>query len=278
MTTETANSKSNKSSGKSFEGFTSLMSILAIVISLIAGVLIYKFIFGDPANFAEGDNTGEPLDGNLLATIYKGGFIVPILVAVNLIVIIFSIERFVTLSIAKGKGKSNKFVSKIKELLGSKEVVSAIAECDKQRGSLANVVRAGLVKYEAVCDDKEMSKEEKVDILKKELEEATSLELPMLSKNLVVLSTLASVSTLIGLIGTVIGMIRSFSAMSQGTPDTAQLATGISEALINTFLGIAGSTIAIIMYNFFSTKIDTMTYSIDEASFTIVQEFSASQK
>ncbi len=259
-------------------GFSSLMSVLAIVISLIAGVLIYKFIFGDPANFAEGDNTGEPLDGNLLATIYKGGFIVPILVAINLIIIIFSIERFVTLSIAKGKGKSNKFVSKIKELLVSKEVVSAIEECDKQRGSLANVVRAGLVKYESVCDDKEMNKEQKVDGLKKELEEATSLELPMLSKNLVILSTLASVATLIGLIGTVIGMIRSFSAMSQGAPDTAQLATGISEALINTFLGIAGSTIAIIMYNFFSTKIDAMTYSIDEASFTIVQEFSASQK
>ena len=248
-------------------GFSSLMSVLAIVISLIAGVLIYKFIFGDPSNFAEGDNTGEPLDGNLLATIYKGGFIVPILVAINLIIIIFSIERFVTLSIAKGKGKSNKF-----------EMVSAIEECDKQRGSLANVVRAGLVKYESVCDDKEMNKEQKVDSLKKELEEATSLELPMLSKNLVILSTLASVATLIGLIGTVIGMIRSFSAMSQGAPDTAQLATGISEALINTFLGIAGSTIAIIMYNFFSTKIDAMTYSIDEASFTIVQEFSASQK
>ena len=257
-------------------GFSSLMSVLAIVISLIAGVLIYKFIFGDPANFAEGDNTGEPLDGNLLATIYKGGFIVPILVAINLIIIIFSIERFVTLSIAKGKGKSNKFVSKIKELLGSKEGrASALDECDKQRGSLANVVRAGLVKYESVCDDKEMNKEQKVDSLKKELEEATSLELPMLSKNLVILSTLASVATLIGLIGTVIGMIRSFSAMSQGAPDTAQLATGISEALINTFLGIAGSTIAIIMYNFFSTKIDAMTYSIDEASFTIVQQFSA---
>ena len=259
-------------------GFSSLMSVLAIVISLIAGVLIYKFIFGNPSNFEGGDNLGEPLEENYLGIIYKGGFIVPILVAINLIIIIFSIERFVTLSIAKGKGKSNKFVGKIKNLLVSKEMVSAIEECDKQRGSLANVVRAGLKKYQSVCDDKEMNKEQKVDSLKKELEEATSLELPMLSKNLVILSTLASVATLIGLIGTVIGMIRSFSAMSQGAPDTAQLATGISEALINTFLGIAGSTIAIIMYNFFSTKIDAMTYSIDEASFTIVQEFSASQK
>jgi biopolymer transport protein ExbB len=111
--------------------------------------------------------------------------------------------------------------------------------------------------------------------LKKELEEATSLELPMLSKNLAVLSTSASVATLIGLIGTVLGMIRSFAAMSKGSPDTAALATGISEALINTAFGITASTLAIILYNFFSTKIDTMTYSIDEASFTIVQDFSS---
>lgn len=264
--------KSNKTSA----GFTSLMSVLAIVISLIAGVLIYKYIFGDPGNFVDNDPNGEPLDGSLLATIYKGGFIVPILVAINLIIIIFSIERFVTLSQAKGKGRTDRFVSKIKELLASKNIDSAKAECDKQKGSLANVVRAGLEKYNTMSTEEGMTKEQKVEGLKKELEEATSLELPMLSKNLVVLSTCASIATLIGLIGTVMGMIRSFAAMSQGAPDTAQLATGISEALINTFFGIAGSTIAIIMYNFFSTKIDAMTYSIDEASFTIVQDFASS--
>jgi biopolymer transport protein ExbB len=143
---------------------------------------------------------------------------------------------------------------------------------------LANVVRAGLVKYEHVVNDASMDKEQKIESLKKELEEATSLELPMMSKNLVILSTCASIATLIGLIGTVLGMIRSFAAMSHGSPDTSALATGISEALINTAFGITGSTIAIIMYNFFSTKIDGMTYSIDEASFTIVQDFSASNK
>ncbi|MCX8486710.1 MAG: MotA/TolQ/ExbB proton channel family protein, partial [Crocinitomicaceae bacterium] len=129
--------------------------------------------------------------------------------------------------------------------------------------------------YEHINGDSSLTKEQKLESLKKELEEATSLELPMLSKNLAVLSTSASVATLIGLIGTVLGMIRSFAAMSKGSPDTAALATGISEALINTAFGITASTLAIILYNFFSTKIDTMTYSIDEASFTIVQDFSA---
>lgn len=261
---------------KTAGGFSSLMASIAIVISLVVGVLIYKFIFGNPDNFVDRDLTAEPVEGNLLGVIYKGGFIVPILVAINIIIVIFSIERFITLAKAKGKGRIDAFVGRIKGLLESKEIETAIDECDMQRGSLANVVRAGLEKYSHMTEDTSMNKEQKVESLKKELEEATALELPMLSKNLVVLSTCASIATLIGLIGTVLGMIRSFAAMSQGSPDTAALATGISEALINTFFGIAGSTIAIIMYNFFSTKIDAMTYSIDEASFTIVQDFTAS--
>ena len=216
------------------------------------------------------------MEGNLYGVIYKGGFIVPILVAINLIIIIFSIERLVTLLMANGKGNTDKFIAAIKGHMDKKDYKAAIAQCDKQKGSLANVVRAGLEKYEHVNGDSSLTKEQKLESLKKELEEATSLELPMLSKNLAVLSTSASVATLIGLIGTVLGMIRSFAAMSKGSPDTAALATGISEALINTAFGITASTLAIILYNFFSTKIDTMTYSIDEASFTIVQDFSAS--
>jgi biopolymer transport protein ExbB len=267
-------SNKQKTSG----GFSSLMASIAIVISLVIGIVIYKYILGDPGNFVDGDPAGEPLEGNLLAIVYKGGFIVPILVAVNIIIIIFSIERFVTLSRAKGKGSVDTFLGKIKSLLEAKEITNAIDVCNKQKGSLANVVRAGLEKYEHIAGDTNLDKEQKTESLKKELEEATALELPMLSKNLVVLSTMASISTLIGLIGTVLGMIRSFAAMSQGSPDTAALATGISEALINTALGITGSTVAIIMFNFFSTKIDSMTYSIDEASFTIVQDFTSSNK
>ncbi len=267
-------SNNQKTSG----GFSSLISSIAIVIALVIGIIVYKFIFGDPSNFVENDPTKEPLEGNLMGIVYKGGFIVPILIAINIIIILFSVERFVTLSKAKGKGSINTFVAKIKSYLESKDLESATAECDRQQGSLANVVKAGLVKYDHLKNDSAMDKEQKVEAMKKELEEATALELPMLSKNLVVISTCASIATLVGLVGTVLGMIKSFAAMSSGAPDTAQLATGISEALINTFLGIAGSCIAIIMYNFFSTKIDQMTYSIDEASFTIVQDFSASTK
>ena len=133
--------------------------------------------------------------------------------------------------------------------------------------------------YEQMQADKELDKERKILAIQKELEEATTLELPMLSKNLVIISTIASIATLLGLLGTVIGMIRAFAALATaGAPDAVALSTGISEALINTAFGIGTSALAIIMYNFFTSKIDSLTYGIDEASYSIVQNFTANPK
>ena len=252
----------------------SLFATIIIPVCFAVAYLIFIFLLGASGNFEGGDaEKGHPL--NMLGTIYKGGIaIVPILIAVDLMIIVFSIERLLTLMKAGGSGNTDTFVRTVQSLLSSGQIDNAISECDKQKGSLAAVVRAGLTKYKLVSSDANLKKEEKVASIQKDLEEATSLELPMLSKNLVILSTCASIATLLGLIGTVLGMIRSFSALANaGAPDTTALATGISEALINTFLGIAGSCIAIVMYNYFSNKIDGMTYGMDEAGYSIAQTF-----
>jgi biopolymer transport protein ExbB len=71
-------------------------------------------------------------------------------------------------------------------------------------------------------------------------------------------------------------MIRAFSAIAtSGAPDAVALSSGISEALINTALGISTSAFSIILYNYFTTRIDKMTYAIDEAGFSIAQDFAA---
>jgi biopolymer transport protein ExbB len=126
----------------------------------------------------------------------------------------------------------------------------------------------------------ELTTEQKVLNIQKEVEEATALELPMLEKNLVFLSTIASIATLLGLLGTVIGMIRAFAALGEsGGGEAAQkLSVGISEALYNTALGIGTSAIAIIMYNVFTTRIDAITYGIDESGFTLTQSFASNYK
>ena len=272
-------SKKNNKGGTLGEALRSTFTLVAMVVSLIVAWLIYKYIFGAPINFEGGNPEGTPLPGNYLAMVYKGGFIVPLLITVLLILIIFSVERFITITRAKGKGRINVFVKNLQDLLSNDKIEDAIDVCDKQKGSLANVMKAGLVRYRTLQKDPNLVKDQKILALQKEFEEATALELPMLSRNLVILSTIASISVLIGLLGTVLGMIRAFGALAQaGSPDALALATGISEALINTAFGITGSLLGIVIYNTFSTQIDSFTYKIDEAGFSLVQSFAASTK
>jgi biopolymer transport protein ExbB len=195
------------------------------------------------------------------------------------ILIVASIVLFALVSLALNKYNAGSFLKKLQNLLSADKIEDAIAECDKQKGSIGNVVKSTLSRYRELQNDPKLDKEQKTLAIQKEFDEAATLEAPMLSKNLVFLSTLASLSVLIGLLGTVFGMIRAFAALAQaGSPDALALATGISEALINTAFGIGGSAGAIILYNYFSSVIDGMTFKIDEAGLSIVQTFAANTK
>jgi biopolymer transport protein ExbB len=254
----------------------SFFAAIVIPLSFVVSVLIFLFVFGNPSNFEGGDPENHPLAGNYLGIIYKGGWVVPILISFVLMVLIFSIERYMTISKAKGQKGIEQYVRNIRAKLNVRDIDGAIAISDDQKGSVANVVKAGLIKYKEMVVEPDMAKDQKILAIQKEIEESTALELPMLEKNLVIISTLASIATLVGLLGTVIGMVKAFAALATaGSPDAVALANGISEALINTATGILGSTLAIIAYNFFTSKIDELTYSIDEASFSIIQTFAA---
>jgi len=251
----------------------SMFSGIVIVLCILVGILIWKFVMGAGSNFEGGDNTGHPLPGNYLAMVYKGGKIVPVLMGLLLMVVVFSIERFIVISKAAGTGNLDQYMKKVQTSITSGDIEGAIAASDKQKGSVANAVKSALLKYQEVKKEG-LSSEEAAETIQKEIEEATSLEMPMLEKNLTILSTLVSLGTLAGLLGTVMGMITAFGALATtGTPDQAALANGISEALINTATGISTSALAIIAYNFFTSKIDTLTYSIDEAGSTIVNTY-----
>jgi biopolymer transport protein ExbB len=258
--------------GASSKG-SNVFAALTIVICIVIGILIWKFVMGHPSNFENNDPEGHPLPGNYLGMVYKGGFIVPVLMGLLLMSLVFSIERFLVIGKAAGKANVEKFVKNVQTLVAQGKVDEAIAECDAQEGSVANVVRAGLTKYQEVKKEG-FDSEKATETIQKEIEEATSLEMPMLEKNMTIIATLVSIGTLMGLLGTVSGMIKAFSGLAAaGAPDQAALATGISEALINTATGIGTSTLAIISYNLFTSKIDKLTYSIDEAGFAITQAY-----
>lgn len=249
-----------------------MFSGIIIVVCILVGVLVWKFLMGASSNFEGGNSeTGHPL--NTLGMVYKGGFIVPVLLGMLLMVVVFSIERFMVITKAAGTGNLDSFMKKIQGQVTSGNIDDAIATCDKQKGSVANAIKSGLVKYQDVKKEG-FNSEEASEMIHKEIEEATSLEMPMLEKNMTIISTMVALGTLGGLLGTVSGMIKAFGALATaGSPDQAALATGISEALINTATGIATSALAIITYNFFTSKIDTLTYSIDEAATSMVNTY-----
>ncbi|MFA4853218.1 MAG: MotA/TolQ/ExbB proton channel family protein [Bacteroidales bacterium] len=335
----------NKSGQSLKDALSSVFAVSALLIALAVAIVVFIFVMGNPANFEGNNPAGQPLPGNFLGIIYKGGFIVPLLITAILVLLTFTFERMISIEIARGgpikyamtkfslriisfiltlfgffellfggifgrlehfsygqyvwggiiivlagvvfaiaslvlnKYNAGAFLKKLQSLLSADRIEDAIAECDKQKGSIANVARAALSKYRELQNDTKLVKEQKVLALQKEFDEAATLEAPMLSKNLVFLSTIASLAVLIGLLGTVFGMIRAFAALAQaGAPDALALATGISEALINTAFGIGGSAGAIILYNYFSSVIDGMTFKIDEAGFSIVETFKANTK
>ncbi len=227
---------------------------LVILVCFILAVLFYMFVLGNPGNFKDTVNKEGPL--NLLGTVYKGGVVVPVLITCFLTVLVLCAERWIALAKAKGKGNTTKFVENVKEALRNHDIAKAEDLCRKQKGTVGAVVFATLQKYKEMEKDTILSKEQKVASIQATLEEATALEMPALQQNLPVLATLTTLGTLIGLFGTVLGMIKSFQALSaSGAPDSTELSTGISEALVNTALGIATAALALIGYNFYTNKI-----------------------
>jgi biopolymer transport protein ExbB len=204
--------------------------------------------------------------------IQKGGPLVVALIAMSIMVVTYVIERILSLRKAQGKAAIQKFLTTLIKHVSAGELDAAISACDAQRGSLANIIKSGLERFHEISGDKSMESRDKMTEVQRVIEEATMLEMPILEKNLIALSTIASIATMVGLLGTVIGMIRAFAALAHaGSADAVQLSQGISEALINTAGGIFIAIASIVSYNFFTTKIDGMTYMIDEASYDIIQ-------
>lgn len=246
------------------------LAFVVLPLSLLLGYLVYTYVLGNPANFEGNDPMAEPLKGNVLGTIYKGGTLVILLLSFQFIAVIYIIERYLSIRLSRGKGDLKTFVLDVKSALEADDYPKLIALSDAQQGAVGNVVKTGT---EVFLSRKATGKVDQKDIylIQKELEEATQLEVPELTTNMFILSTVAQISTLIGLLGTVTGMIQAFAALARvGEPDPVGLAGGISQALVTTALGITTAAFTIVFYNAFSNQVERITYTIDEASFSII--------
>lgn len=259
-------------STSAFHKTSTIFATIVIPVELIISILVYKYVMGHPSHFMDNNPANNPLTGDYLGIIYKAGVTVPILMTLFLVVVTFFIERLLTLKKAQGNGNQIKFIANVKEHVSTLNINAAKKECDLQCGSIANVIKAGLERYQEIENRKGLNMEGKTLALQKELEEATEMEMPMLEKNIVIIQTIASIATLMGLLGTVLGMVKAFAALAHaGAPDAVGLATGISEALISTALGIGTSMFAIVFYTYITTRIDHIMYLIAETGKTIVR-------
>jgi biopolymer transport protein ExbB len=248
--------------------------VILFFIAFAASLLIYEFFLGNPANFLDFATKGtKEVPANMLGNIYVGGPLVALLICLSIMVIAVIIERALTLRKAAGKQAIPKFFKKVVDEIKGGQIDDAIASCDTQRGSVANVLKAALTRYQEVDSDKSfVDPEKKLVEVQRAVEETMMLETPLLEKNLIALSTIASIATMVGLLGTVIGMIRAFKGLAQsGAPDAIALSTGISEALINTAGGLIAAILGIVAYNFFVNKVDNFTFQIDEANYNVMQ-------
>ena len=259
-----------KKQSQGFQGVRGAFWII-VVCAIIAFTLFFTW-FGHESHFAEGGV--QPKD--VWGTIYKGGIIVPVIHSLLLTVLAMTIERSLALKTAFGKGALPKFVANIKAALNANDFAKAQQLCDQQKGSVANVVGASLKAYKEMEATSGIKKAQKIAKIQQAHEEATQLEMPTLTMNLPIIATIVTLGTLTGLLGTVVGMIKAFSAMNaSGGADSAELASGISEALINTAFGIGTSWCAVVSYNYFTNKVDKLTFALDEVGYSIAQTYEA---
>ena len=272
MATTQAKANPKKSSG--FQGVKNAFFI--ILVCFVLAVLFFKYILGAPEHFVNGDPTQPVKDGNLMGTVYKGGVVVPVIITLLFSVIALSIERFFALRTAFGKSSLGKFVVSVKKAITAGDMAMAQELCDKQQGSVANVVGASIAAYKEMEATTNLKRAAKVSKIQQAHEEATQLEMPTLQMNMPIIATIVTLGTLTALFGTVVGMIRSFAALaSGGGGDSLQLSEGISEALVNTASGILTSWVAVVSYNYYSNKIDKLTYALDEVGYTIAKTYEA---
>ncbi|UCD17211.1 MAG: MotA/TolQ/ExbB proton channel family protein [Candidatus Zixiibacteriota bacterium] len=241
----------------------SLFITLTVLIAFAIGYIVWGIVL-----------KSQP-DGTIAHSVYMGGPLVVVLIAILLMLIAFVAERFISLyRVANGKSSVQVFFKKVITMLHSDDFDGALAACDKQRGTTANVLRAGIERYRQIKDDTSMDTEKRLNLTQAAIDEANALEGPLLERNLIAMSTIASIATMVGLLGTTIGMIRAFAATGNvegGVIDAQSLATGISEALVNTAGGLVSGILGIFFYNFFVNKVDAFNYTTDEATFEVIQ-------
>jgi biopolymer transport protein ExbB len=206
----------------------------------------------------------------IISFFQKFGFVFYPLAICSVVALTFIIERLFTFVRSRSRIGTEQFIASIADSLRKENIMEAVSTCEEAGGPLANVLKAGLLRYsQAQIEERDITKEE----IQEAIEEASLLEIPELERNLPVLGTVAVVSPLFGLLGTVTGMITAFTTIAlEGTGDPQQLAGGISQALLTTAGGLTIAIPCLIFFQLFDSWVNRHMVEISQVSTEIVNQ------
>jgi biopolymer transport protein ExbB len=196
---------------------------------------------------------------NLWLIVIKGGYImIPIFIC-GVLTLTIIIERFIYLK--NSQIDSEKFITEIENLLKKRKIREAMEKCENQNKPVPNIVKAGLLKLDRTRDE-----------IKEAIEDAANHQIPELEKYLVILATIAVISPLLGLLGTVTGMIKAFMVieMKEGLVHPGELAGGIWEALVTTVGGLVVAIPAYLSYNYFVSRVNNLILEMEKSATRLI--------
>ncbi len=202
----------------------------------------------------------------MVSFLLKGGYLMAPIVFCSVLAVAIIIERFINLR--ESKVIPDDFFNRIKGLLLEGHINEVLSICSKSNKPIAKIIEAGIMKYYFGRDE-----------IKEAIEDAGRHEIAYLEKYLNILSTIAAVAPLMGLLGTVWGMIKVFNVISmEGVGQADKLAGGISEALITTAAGLVVAIITLIFHNIFSERADRLILKMEKSSMELTEILSQGQR
>lgn len=202
--------------------------------------------------------------------IVKGGPLMFLILMCSVIAVAVVVEKLWHLR--KAQINTELFMEDIAETLRRNKILNAIDKCNAMPGPIAHIVKAGILKH-----DRNRAE------IKEAIEDAGLHEVPRLEKNLGILATIAHISPLLGLLGTVTGMVRAFQVIEQKSVslvavNPGDLAGGIWEALVTTVAGLAVAIPAYVAYNFLVSKVDGMVLEMEKSATDLVNILGAKRE
>lgn len=191
----------------------------------------------------------------MIDILIKGGPIMYLILLSSIIAVAIFLERLIHFH--RASIDTAKFMSGLRNILRKRNYTEAITICDETPGPIAYTLKMGIM-----CHDKDREQ------IKEAMQDASLYEIPRLERKLSVLSTIAHVAPLLGLLGTVTGMINTFKRIvnTPGPVNPSLLAEGIWEALITTAAGLVVAIPTYVAYNYLVSRIDSIALEIDKCT------------